>query len=127
MARLIPDADIKAYLPTRQLSADQLAAINTMVAGWLREATGQVDLPDPLPPTHPLYSAAFELIVQTAINPEGLVSITNGPTTRTFADSDRRAAILAGLTSTSPAAQPAGTFPEAPAWPDAAEPARRWR
>ena len=122
---LIPAQDVRDFLPTLQLTDKRLAAIDLLVAGWLRQATGQ-PLPVELSEGHPLYGPAFELTVLTAVNPEGLASITNGPTTRSFTgDMARRAAILATVTaapsSGRPAGQPLGSFPPPDGWPDPAE------
>ena len=126
---LVPMQDVRDFLPSLKLSDRQLIATDRLVAGWLRDATKQ-QLPAELPEEHPLYGAAAELTVLRAVNPEGLASVTNGPTTRSFAENiARRAEILAAVSPASvgstSASGPAGVFPVAQDWPDPAERPRR--
>lgn len=118
---LVPYDDIRGLLPTQEFADTQLDAAMRLVAGWLRGATGQAELPAELPADHPLYAAAVELVVLTITNPEGVQSRGYGPKTRTYATESRREVILAQVRETyrRSAIAPAGCFPPPQTWPEA--------
>lgn len=118
---LIPFPDVRAFLPTQDLSDDQLTVAMKLVAGWLRTASGRTGLPDPLPDEDPLYSPALELVIQTVTNPEFLASSGYGPSTRTYPRDRERSLILTRVRdeARNAAQSPSGSFPAPSVWPEA--------
>lgn len=117
---LLTAQDVRDLVPQEDFSDQQLAVTMRLVAGWLREASGLDELPDPLTDTDPLWSPALELVALVAENPTSLASRTSGPTSQTWPQARRRDAILARVRGSSEAggAAPRGSFPAAPLWPD---------
>lgn len=119
---LLDVKDVRDLVPQEQFSDDQLTVTMRLVAGWLRDASGLTELPDPLPDTHALWSPALELVALVAENPTSLASRTSGPTSRAWPQARRRDAILAGVRATYTREQtgPRGSFPPPEPWPDPA-------
>lgn len=117
---LLDPKDVRDLLPHERLADDQLAVTMRLVAGWLRQASGLTELPDPIPDTHALWSPALELVTLVAENPTSLASRTAGPTSASWPLAPRRDAILGGVRATYRAAAtaPSGSFPPAARWPD---------
>ena len=117
---LLTNDDVRDLVPQEDFSDEQLDVTMRLVAGWLREASGQTTLAEPLPDTDPLWSPALELVALVAENPTSLASRTSGPTSRTWPQARRRDAILAGVRAAKAAASttPFGDFPDALCWPD---------
>lgn len=118
---IVTKAALESWL--RYAVPDDLTALETVVTGWLLEATGWPALPDPLPPT--LQAWALELAGIAHENPTGLQQDTSGATSATWESKDRVLARVQawaeGRTSTGdlvPAVPaPRGVFPPAPTWP----------
>lgn len=117
---LLANKDVRDLVPQENFTDDQLTVTMRLVAGWLRDATGLTELPDPLTDTHALWSPALELVALVAENPTSLASKTVGPTSRTWPQARRRDAILDRVRSVyaSSTGGPAGSFPDALPWPD---------
>lgn len=120
---LIPYDDIRGFLPGQDFGDEQLAAAMKLVASDLRDAIRPASLPAEIPEEHDLYGAAFRLVVIAVTNPEGVTSRGYGPKTRTYSSSAERAEILSDVRERHLQAtvSPAGSFPPARAYPDAAE------
>lgn len=126
---LIPYDDIRGLLPTGELSDTQLDSAMKLVASDLRDAIKPAQLPAELTEAHPLYGAAFRLVVMDVTNPEGVQSRGFGPKTRTYDTHSRRQAILDDLRESyrQAVASPVGCFPPVQDYPDpAARPRPRW-
>lgn len=117
---LLTAQDVRDLVPQEDFSDEQLAVTMRLVAGWLRDATGLTELPDPIPDTDALWSPALELVALVAENPTSLASKTVGPTSQTWPQARRRDAILARVRAvySSSTGGPAGEFPCAQPWPD---------
>lgn len=119
---LLSTTDVRALVPQEDFSDEQLNVTMLLVAGWLREDAGLTELPNPLPADHALWSPALELVALVASNPTSLASRTAGPTSQTWPLARERDAIRRRVRATWARvnAAPAGSFPEAPEWPDPA-------
>lgn len=115
---LVPNADVRNFLPQYNFTDEQLTVTMNVVAGWLRDATGAAVADQT--PADPLYAAALELVALVASNPDLLAAKTVGPTARTWPLVRRRDEILDSVRdgARKAAAAPRGHFPPAPPWPD---------
>lgn len=84
--------DARALLPQYNLPDEQLDMVILLVEGWLIDATGLDELPNPLPKV--LWAGAVELAALLASNPESLAQKTVGPTSRSWPMAARRDAIV---------------------------------
>lgn len=116
--------DARALLPQYDLPDEQLDIVILMVEGWLLDATGLDELPDPLPRV--LWSGAVELAALLASNPESFAQKTVGPTSRAWPMAPRRDAIIERIRRRYRAERmaPAGCYGDRPfVYPDAIRPA----
>lgn len=131
---LLTAKDVRDLVPQEDFSEEQLAVTMRLIAHWLRDASGRVDVAadpqaTPLEDTDPLWGPALELVALFAENPTSLASRTSGPTSRTWPQARRRDAILAGVREKATAATSGsrGSFPPPPAYPDpVAQPVTAW-
>lgn len=113
---------------------DEAGAVHAerVVAGWLLDATGLTEFPDPLP--EQLWAWAVELGGIYYENPTSLETDASGEVTSGWG-MDRRSQVLDSarawarrtygpLQGGTP--RPRGTFPPARPWPDSYPPWRRW-
>jgi hypothetical protein len=109
---------IRALLPHTTVPDAQADLVIDLVYGWLKDATGNPDLPDDY--TDEVWSAALELAALVVSNPESLSQRTAGPTSQSWPMASRRDAILARVRGSHQRARsaPTGSFPPAPLWPD---------
>lgn len=125
MPLLTPD-ELRAHLPAYAITDEQANSAIRLVSGWLLEATGLDELPDPAAAPEPdlLWSAALELAALVVTNPESLASKTVGPTGRQWPMNPRATAILERVSRhfQGPGALARGdgfgSFPDAATWPD---------
>ena len=118
MTLLNPD-DVRALLPQADVDDTTLDVAMRLVAGWLRTASGQTALADPLPDDDPLFAPALELVLLVVDNPTSLTSKSAGPTSQYWPLAARREEILDQVRLMS-LLQPKGEFPCVEKWPDPA-------
>lgn len=106
-----------------QVTAAAAVSAERVVWGWLKQATGLSERPDPVP--EEMFSWAVELGAIAHENPGGLSTSTTGDEQSQW-DRARRAEILdaaaSGGTGTPARDAPRGRFPAAQSWPDPACP-----
>lgn len=114
---LIAPGDLQTHLRLEAVDTPAAASAERVAWGWLSEATGLTERPDPVPDV--LWSWALELAGLVYDNPRALATEGTGP----FGDTrerGRREAILAAAARHygRGGGVPRGTFPDAQPWPD---------
>jgi hypothetical protein len=116
--------DARALLPQHDLPDEQLDIVILLVEGWLLDATGLDDLPNPLPTV--LWAGGTELAALLVSNPESLAQKTIGPTSAAWPMASRRDAIVERIRRRYRAERmaPAGCYGDRPfVYPDPIRPA----
>lgn len=108
---------LSTYLGGKPVTDARWLLVERVVAGWLREPTGLVTWPDPLP--EQLFSAALDLAVIAHENPGRLyASLTIGGIVEQYSR-DRAEGILNQVRAKfGGTGRPRGQFPEAGMWHD---------
>lgn len=96
------------------------ASAERVAWGWLSEATGLAQRPEPVPDD--LWAWALELSALVYTNPKGLASDGAGPFVATRERGRREAILAAAARRYGTSRGPSGSFPPAQAWPDPACP-----
>jgi hypothetical protein len=116
MADLFDLGDLPSWLQRPQVDAATATRVRRMVNGWLQDATGLTDWPDPVPDR--LWGWALELAGIAIDNPTAVWSETIGATSTVFergAQGRRREILAAARDTYSTAGKPQFSFPE-PDW-----------
>lgn len=116
MADLFDLVDLPSWLQIPQVDAGTATRVRRMVNGWLQDATGLADWPDP--PPDRLWGWALELAGIALDNPTAVWSETVGGTSTVFergAQGRRREILDAARSAYNTAGKPQHSFP-APDW-----------
>lgn len=115
MADLFGLGDLPSWLQVPEVDAETATRVRRAVNGWLQDATGLAEWPDPVPDR--LWAWAIELAGIAYRNPTADNAETIGAVSTQFGDRARRAEILAAARRAYPpsVSQPQYSFPE-PDW-----------
>lgn len=114
MADLFDLGDLPSWLQVPEVDTETATRVRRAVNGWLQDATGLTDWPNPVPDR--LWAWAIELAGIALDNPTSNAAEAIGSTSTTYGGRGRRQEILdAARAAYNTAGQPQYSFPE-PDW-----------